>query len=130
MIKSTQELKKEVEKLKGSLMIKSIQVLHESAMDKAYMAVMKKGQGDTDASEILFEEAFNLEKHAAIRAKKEKIGEPSESIFLKSAACLAIDCRKYQEAQLLVLLALSGNITERTIKEELDELLETIESFL
>jgi hypothetical protein len=103
----------------------NIEELHNLAMEKTDFAIIQKFHNKLEESLLFFKEAFELEKKAALMAKDEKIGEPSESIYLKSAACLALDCKEYREAEKLISLALAGE-PPYEIAEELRNLLEDV----
>lgn len=102
-----------------------IKELHNKAMELADIAFVEKLNGRTEVEKELLKEAFYLEKEAAILSKEEKVGEPSISILLKSAASLALNCDELREAEQLVGLALSGE-PHYEIAEELRNLLEEI----
>jgi hypothetical protein len=103
----------------------NIQDLHNEAIEKMDLALIKKFKKDYDSSLQFFKEAFHLEKQAALLAKNNQIGEPSESILLKSAAHLALDCKEFREAEKLISIALSGE-PPFEIAEELRNLLEEV----
>lgn len=102
-----------------------IEELHNQAMEKADLAIVKAFHNDYESAILLNKNAFLLEKEAALLAKKEGVGEPSESVLLKSAAVLAINCSEYREAEKLIALALSCE-PPFEISEELRNLLEDI----
>jgi hypothetical protein len=100
----------------------SIQELHDQAMLLAEDAFFARRRGDFDLTRQKLQEAFPLEKEAALRAKEESIGEPTESVLLRSAATIALNAGMYQEAEKLACLALSGN-PPNVIADELREVL-------
>ena len=103
----------------------TVQELHNAAIEKTDLAIVKKFQKEFEVSNELFREAFELEKQAALLSKDEQIGEPTESVLLKSAACLALDCKEYREAEKLISIVLSGE-PPYEIAEELRNLLEDV----
>jgi hypothetical protein len=103
----------------------NIDKIHNSAMAKVDLANISKLRGDDEKAICYFNEALDLEKKAANEAIKKKIGEPSISILLKSAAYIALHGNQYLEAEKLVCTALSINISEETA-EELRNLYEEI----
>jgi hypothetical protein len=103
----------------------NIKELHNQAMEFADLADLKKMQGEKDEATSLYEKSYILEHEAAMNAYSNKIGEPSISVFLRSAASLAISCCKYRDAEKLIALALSGE-PPFEIAEELRNLLETV----
>ena len=85
------------------------QDLHIKAISIADEAFIKKFSGQLDEAKLLFKEALHYEKEAALSAQRDKIGEPSISILLKSAASLAINCDEFREAEKLISIALYGD---------------------
>lgn len=102
-----------------------IEELHNQAIEKAEFALIRKFQKDNETAFLLNKEAFILEKEAALLAKEVGLGEPSESVLLKSAAVLAINCKEYREAERLISIALSDE-PPFEIAEELRNLLEDV----
>lgn len=101
------------------------QDLHIKAISIADEAFIKKFSGQLDEAKLLFKEALHYEKEAAFSAQRDKIGEPSISILLKSAASLAINCDGFREAEKLISIALYGE-PPFEIAEELRNLLEEL----
>lgn len=99
-----------------------LEAIHNHAIDKSYMAIIMQSHKDFEKALSLNREAFLLEKKVALLAKAQKIGEPSESVLLKSAACMAISCKEFQEAEELILIALAGEPPQE-IAEELNKIL-------
>lgn len=90
-------------------------------MDLAEKAYQLRADGLVEKANQLTEDAFNKEKEAA-ELLTDKCVEPTRSVLFRSAASLAIDCKKYQEAEKLLLLALAGN-PPAEIAEEISDLL-------
>ncbi len=82
--------------------------VHEQAMDWADKARTARRERDEDAYVKYMENAFELEKQAALMIQSEE-SEPTRSVLHRSAASLAYKCKKYREAEWLVSRALSGN---------------------
>ena len=83
--------------------------LHDQAMefvDKAYLA---KRNGQVDLSVEFLQSAFELENQAAQTLQDELNIEPTRSILYRSAASLAIELGKFDDAKNLIDIALSGN---------------------
>lgn len=99
--------------------------LHNQAMDISELADLANFKGNTDEALAHFEKAFELEKEAALKAYSEKIGEPTVSVLLRSAASLGLNCNKIRESEKLISLALSGE-PPFEIAEELRDLLEMV----
>ena len=105
--------------------MKSIEALHNEAMDLAELALIAKNRDDRDEFLKLSRDAFALEKKAAFAISQDFAMEPTRSILCRSAASLALDCGEYREAEKLISLALWGNPPEN-MAEELRDLLETV----
>ena len=101
------------------------QELHTKAIEYADNAFIKKFNGLFDEAKLLFTQAFELESAAAYSAKEDNIGEPTISVLLKSAASLAINCDKFDEAEKLICLALYGD-SPKELADELRNLLEEL----
>ena len=102
-----------------------IRELHNKAMELAALADLQKVQENKDKSFSLFEEAFYLERKAAMTAYDDNVGEPTVSVLLRNAASLAVNCKKLRDAEKLIALALSGE-PPLEIAEELRNLLENV----
>ncbi|BBL03772.1 MULTISPECIES: hypothetical protein [Pseudomonadati] len=102
-----------------------INQLHTQAMDIADAADIAKMRDQLEESSVLYKQAFELERDAAIMAFRSGIGEPSISILLRSAASLALECKLFRECEQLIGLALSGTPPEEIV-EELRDMLENV----
>ena len=98
---------------------------HTKAMDLVEEAFILRRKGQIPESNSLFLRAFELEKEAALHFKDVLEYEPTRSVFLRSAASLAIECRNFIEAERLIAYALSGN-PPAEIADELRNLLSTL----
>jgi len=98
---------------------------HDKAMELAALADLQKAQGNKDGADSLYEESYSLEYDAAMSAHSHNVGEPSVSILLRSAASLAMSCKRLRDAEKLIALALSGE-PPLEIAEELRNLLENV----
>ena len=78
---------------------------HHMAMDFAALASMERARGNVRNATDLFEQALENEI-AAIDALDGYV-EPTYSVLHRSAATLALDCRKYREAERLAAKALA-----------------------
>ena len=107
------------------IIIMKIRELHSRAMELAAMADLQKTQKNIDVAMSLYEESYSLEYEAAMSAYGSNIGEPSISVLLRSAASLAMSCKRLREAEKLIALALSGE-PPLEIAEELRNLLENV----
>jgi hypothetical protein len=101
----------------------SIRELHKKAMDLADLALAAKYQSDLESFEKLSTEAYNYELQAAESVRNDLSAEPTRSVLYRSAASLAIDCKRFPEAVRLIEIALGGN-PPHDIAEELRDLRE------
>lgn len=99
----------------------TIQDIHRKAIEEADKAFYYKSDGENSFALAHFKKAFLLEREAALIARQQKIGEPTESVLLRSAAALAIHAKNYSEANELINMGL-GNKPTREIIEELNDL--------
>lgn len=102
-----------------------IKELHGKAMELAALADLQKAQNNKDNAASLYEESYSLEYAAAMNAYNNNVGEPTVSILLRSAASLAMSCKKLRVAEKLIALALSGE-PPLEIADELRNLLENV----
>lgn len=86
-----------------------IQELHNNAMELADKGDLMKKQGKTEEANALYRQSLDAEREAALAARQQGVGEPSESVLFRSAASLAYTIGDYREAERLVCLGLSGN---------------------
>lgn len=99
--------------------------LHRVAMERADLAVNAKRQGETAAAQRYFQEAVELESKAALMLADDMLAEPTRSVLFRSAASLALDCGRYQEAERLTGMGLAGN-PPNAIAVELRVLIERV----
>jgi RNase P/RNase MRP subunit p29 len=105
--------------------MKSINELHEMAMDFSDQAFIARRRGDIDAANSLSRKAYEQELEAAEHLRDNLNAEPSRSVLFRSVASLAMDCGEIREAERLISIALSGN-PPYEIAEELRNLLEQV----
>ena len=74
-------------------------------MQEAFVA---QGYGDEETAYELFEKAFEFEKQAALMLINDFDNEPTRSVLFRSAGSLAMNCKKYREAEKLFAQALAG----------------------
>lgn len=98
---------------------------HRAAMDFMQQAIVLRETGKETAAVELFEKAFELEKQAALMLLMDFEKEPTRSVLYRSAASLAMNCKKYREAEKLVNQGLAGNPPE-DLAEDLRNLYEDI----
>ena len=90
--------------------------VHEQAMDWADKARTARRERDEDSYIKYMENAFELEKKAALMIQSEE-SEPTRSVLHRSAASLAYKCKMYREAEQLISRALAGNPPSEIIGE-------------
>ena len=105
----------------------TIRQLHEQAMELMDAALVHRQRDEHDEALSFFRQAFETEKQAASEAVLHQVGEPTRSVLLRSAACLALDCSRWREAEKLVALGLSGEPPEPIAGELRDLMKEIIE---
>lgn len=105
----------------------TLRFIHNEAMDFAQMAQIATRQGDKEKAGVLFMQAFDKERDAAMMAYNSQHPQPGLSILLQSAAHLAATCGQTREAEKLIGLALAGDAPEE-IRHDLRKLLVTIDS--
>lgn len=104
-----------------------LRVIHNEAMDLAQMAQIASSRGDVENAKIMFGQAFEKEREAAMMAYREQHPQPGLSILLQSAAHLAVTCEQPREAEKLIGLALSGDAPTE-IRHDLKRLLATLDN--
>ena len=99
--------------------------LHRAAMRYSQEAYMALENGDNEQAFSLYEQAFSLEKQAAHHFILALDKEPTRSVMFRSAAALAMKCKKYEESKKMVYFGLAGN-PPKDIAEELMEVYEQV----
>lgn len=99
--------------------------IHRKAMDAADLAYAAKIYGTLEDFAKYSLEAFELELEAAELFKDDFSAEPTRSVLYRSAASLAIDCKKFVQALELIETGLSGK-PRADIAQELEELKQTV----
>lgn len=102
-----------------------IQDLHREAMRLADEAKHLQRSGDQRAAQQRWNDAFECQRQAAQYSAADLSLEPTRSGLHRSAASLALECRKYREAERLIATALAGNPPDE-IAEQLRDLLEKV----
>ena len=75
-------------------MIMNYNEARKSASDNMQMAMVAEVKGEIEESLRFFELAFEAEKQAALSLQANFENEPTRSITFRSAAALAMDCKK------------------------------------
>jgi Domain of unknown function (DUF4926) len=89
-------------------------------------AFMASINGNGQVSLDLYEQAFELEKQAALTLLDKIDIEPTRSVLFRSAAALAKKCYKYREAEKMIAHGLAGNPPD-DVAIELRTLFDTIQ---
>ena len=98
--------------------------LHEEAMSFFDQAFFAKRNGDKKGAKKFLLRALDLETKAADKLVHDFSAEPSRSVLYRSAASIAIQCKKRRQARRLLKTALIGNPPAEIVREirELEEL--------
>ena len=105
------------------------EAVHDKAMMLSQNAFVLIARGREAEALPLNEQAFELERQAALSLLDRKDLEPTRSILFRSAAVIARDCFKYEDAEKMILLGLAGNPPE-DVEEELREVYATLKKNL
>jgi hypothetical protein len=109
--------------------MKTVNELHDKAMDLAEFAFVAKLRGNPAKADELFRQAFEYESQAARLVPCDPSYKLTRSVLYRSAATLALDCNKTHEAEQLITEGLAGNPPPE-IDQELVDLYEKIHSQL
>ena len=99
--------------------------LHQQAMALADRALIESMKSNNSSAPDLYNQAFALERDAAIEARTSGAGEPTISVLHRSAATLALDAGQVREAERLVAAALALDPPD-ALADELRDLLEQV----
>ena len=83
--------------------------LHQQAMEFADKAFLNEKATKHAQAKKQYEQAFQLEKQAAMLLVADYSIEPSRSVLFRSAAFLAIKAKQYREAERMAAFGLTGN---------------------
>lgn len=103
-------------------MSSEMSTMHQIAMEFVDEARIAYQRGEERTAKLFFEKAFYLEKVVALGVPIKEEYQLTRSVFLRSAASLALDCSFQKEAIQLLQLALSTQ-PHPAIEPELEELL-------
>ena len=103
--------------------------IHNKAMFLSQEAFLCIVHGREDEAIPLYEQAFELEREAALNLLNREDLEPIRSILFRSAAALAKDCHRYKDAEKMIAYGLAANPPEDVV-EELREISDSIRKFL
>ena len=106
--------------------MKSVNELHDEAMDLAQFGVLERSRGNPSRAAELFEQALakELAAIADLESLPEKL-EPTYSVLHRSAGTLALDCNNLRLAEQLAAKALAQDPPSE-VAEELRDLLEQV----
>jgi hypothetical protein len=91
-----------------------------TASNQMQEAIVAQAKGNEAESLRLFELAFEAERQAAFHLMTDFEKEPFRSVLFRSAAWLALHCKKYSEAKKMVYFGLAGNAPEAIVEELID----------
>ncbi len=91
--------------------------IHQEGMMLAQQAIVLRAQGNEEFAHQLFTEAFELEKQAALMLINDFDNEPTRSVLFRSAGSLAMNCKKYREAEKLIAQGLIGEPPKRIMHQ-------------
>jgi hypothetical protein len=103
-------------------------IWHDKAMNLSQDALVLQLTGQTGYRNM-YAEAFDYEQQAAMLFLNALDKEPTRSVLFRSAASLAIQCHKFNDAERLIEIGLSGN-PPKMIATELKALQEQIKAQL
>ena len=86
-------------------------------MHFADLALTSKFKKEIAAFETYSLQAYELEAQAAELVKDDLSAEPTRSVLYRSAATLAVDCKKYPEALYLIRTGLAGQPSDELVQE-------------
>ena len=92
----------------------------QNASYRIQEAIVAQATGDAQESLRLFELAFDAEKQAALLLLTRFEEEPTRSVAFRSAASLAMNCKKYEDAKKMIHFGLAGNPPEDIAQELID----------
>ena len=87
--------------------------LHQEASMAMQQAIVLRAQGEEETAHNMFAKAFELEKQAALSLLTDFDREPTRSVLFRSAGSLAMNCKKYREAEKLFAQGLAGEPPRR-----------------
>ena len=102
-----------------------IKLIHRQAMEQSDLALVARMRGDEQAAVNHVVTAYELEAKAANALTYQPGAEPTRSVLFRSAATLARDCGRFNEAEKLIYKALAGE-PPADIAGELQDLLEQV----
>ncbi len=88
--------------------MKTADVLYDTAMDYYDLGKIAKAKGKSKVYQDYLNKAYILSKEAAIKKQDDKDDQIWKYVYLRSAAWLAIDCQKMEEAEKLAFFGLQG----------------------
>ena len=77
----------------------------------------------------LYEQAFELEREAALSLLDREDVEPTRSVLFRSAAALAKNCHRYRDSEKMIGHGLAGNPPDY-VAEQMREIYDDIREFL
>ena len=103
--------------------------VHDQAMLLSQEAFMCIVHGKEAEAIPLYEQAFELERQAALSLLNRDDIEPTRSILFRSAAAIAKKCHKYRDSEKMIGYGLAGNPPDY-VAEQMREIYDDIREFL
>ncbi len=100
-------------------------ILHDTAMDFYDMAKIAKAKGQNDSHDEYMKKALVIEKEAALKLPEDQAEGFWPYAYLRTAAWMALHLKQFDEAKLLVQLALMGQPSALE-QDRLEEVLKVI----
>ena len=105
------------------------QEIHMKAMLLSQDAFVLAAYGKEAEAIPLYEQAFELERQAALSLLHREDVEPTRSVLFRSAAALAKNCHKYRDSEKMIGHGLAGNPPDY-VAEQMREIYDDIREFL
>ena len=105
------------------------QEIHIKAMLLAQDAFVLAVRGKEAEAIPMYEQAFELEREAALSLLHREDVEPTRSVLFRSAAALAKNCHKYRDSEKMIGHGLAGNPPDY-VAEQMREIYDDIRKFL
>jgi hypothetical protein len=109
-----------------SLNARELHIKASLLSQEAFMCIVNDKK---EESISLYEQAFELERQAALSLLNREDIEPTRSVLFRSAAALAKNCHRYKDSEKMIAYGLLGNPPEY-IAEQLREIYDDIRKFL
>lgn len=99
-----------------------LQTIHSEAMHLASLGDVEARKGNTGRARQYYEEAYTKERLVALQLDDSNSNAIGQTVLLRSAATLAVQCGRGREAENLVSLALRKDIPDSLVAQLRDVL--------